>query len=73
MPKQSTYRFLTIAGFFLGVLWGALSYGPYNNMKAAIETGKTDEAWANAKKIRTYFTIGAAVNIGVMLLGTAAG
>ena len=73
MPKQSTYRILTTAGFFLGVLWGALSYGPYNRLKAAVAAGDADEAWANAKKVRTYFAIGAAVNAGVMLLSMAGG
>ena len=57
MPKRGLYLFFVIAGFCLGILWGILSLSPYNKMKFAIEDGDEDVAWANAKKIRTYFII----------------
>ena len=63
MPKVSTYRVLLILGFLLGIIWGALSYKPYKNLKAAVEAGDVNEAQANAKKIRIFVIIGIVVNV----------
>ena len=61
-PKQNVYLALVIIGFFLGVLWGALSIRPYQEMKAAIARDDSDAAWENAKKVRTFFLIGLVIN-----------
>ena len=44
------------------MLWGALSIKPYREMKAAIARDDSDAAWENAKKVRTFFLIGLAIN-----------
>ena len=44
-------------------LWGTLSIDPYRKLKAAVAVGDTDEANANAKKIRTCVIIGIVVNV----------
>ena len=72
MPSKNGYLALVIIGFILGVLWGALSIGPYNDMKQAIEVGNVDEARKNAKKIRTFFIIGLVVNVLIVLGQVAA-
>lgn len=72
MPSTGLYLALTIIGFFLGVLWGALSISPYNKLKAAVAAGDADEANANAKKIRTYFIIGLVLNV-LIIIGRVAG
>lgn len=71
LPKKDTYLALLILGFVLGLIWGLLSWGPYKKLKEAIEIGDSDEAWANAKKIRTYVIIGAVINV-LLFLGNMA-
>ena len=71
MPKKGLYLVLTILGFLLGIIWGALSIGPYNKMKAAIEANDAAEAWLNAGKIKKWFMIGLVINI-LMFIGRMA-
>ena len=63
MPSKGLYLFLVILGFFCGILWGALSIGPYNRMKQAIFANDSVEAHAQAKKILTFVLIGLAINV----------
>ncbi len=63
MPSKGAYTFLLIIGFLCGILWGALSIGPYRKMKAAIDAGEVAEANSNAKKIRIFVIIGVVINI----------
>ena len=63
MPGKGFHLFLVILGFLLGVIWGALSVGPYKKMKEAITAGDSAEAWANARKIRRFVLIGVVVNV----------
>ena len=63
MPKKGLYLFFVILGFFLGVIWGALSIGPYRKLSAAIQDGDSSEAWDNASKIKIYLIIGVIVNV----------
>ena len=72
MPSKGLYLTLTVLGFCLGIIWGALSIGPYRNMTAAIQAGDAALAEAFAKKIRTYFLIGLAVNVVFYLVGSRA-
>jgi hypothetical protein len=72
MPSQGANLAMVIIGFFLGILWGALSVKPYQNLKAAIAAGDAETAEANAKKIRTYFIIGVVVNV-LIFVGKMAG
>ena len=72
MPSKGTYLTLVILGFLLGIIWGALSLGPYNTLKAAIANGDVETAQANAKKIRTYVIIGLVLNV-LIFIGRAAG
>ncbi len=67
MPRQGLYLALTILGFLLGVIWGALSLGPYNKMKAAIAADDAVEAWANAAKIKRWIIIGVIVNVLIFI------
>ena len=71
MPSQGFYLFLVIVGFLCGILWGALSLGPYNKMKAAIAANDSVEAKANAKKIRTFIIIGIVINV-LLIIGKLA-
>lgn len=63
MPSTGLHTFLLVLGFLCGILWGALSIGPYRKMKAAIQSGDAAEANANAKKIRIFAIIGVVVNV----------
>ena len=72
MPSKGLYLTMVIVGFFLGVLWGALSISPYQKMKAAIDADDSVTAWDNAKKIRLFFWIGVAVNV-LFIIGRMAG
>lgn len=72
MPSKGLYLTMVIVGFFLGILWGVLSISPYQKMKAAIDAGDSVTAWDNAKKIRTFFWIGVAVNV-LIIIGRMAG
>ena len=63
MPKKGTYLTLTVLGFILGVLWGALCISPYGKLTAAIAANDYETAQANAKKIRIIFIIGMVINV----------
>lgn len=71
MPSKGGHLAMVIIGFFLGILWGILSLSPYGKMKAAIDAGDADEAWANARKIKTFFWIGVAVNVLFIIIRVA--
>lgn len=64
---------MLIAGFILGIIWGALALSPYNRMKAAIEEGDSEEAWANAKKVRLFMILGIAANAVALLITAISG
>ena len=72
MPSKGANLAMVIIGFFLGVLWGALSIGPYRKLKVAVDNGDVAEAQANAKKIRIFFIIGVVVNV-LFIIGSLAG
>ncbi|MBQ6420688.1 MAG: hypothetical protein IJK02_06430 [Clostridia bacterium] len=71
MPNATVYLVLVIIGFFLGIIWGALSVGPYKRMKTAIQFGNVMVARAQAKKILIFFIIGVVVNV-LIIIGQAA-
>lgn len=73
MPKKGLYLALVILGFVLGIIWGALSIGPYRAMSAAIEADDAEEAWANASKIKRYILIGVVVNVVLGVVRSFAG
>ena len=68
MPSTGLYTALLVFGFFIGILWGALSVSPYNKMKAAIKEGNAAEAWENANSIKKYIIIGIIVNVVIIFL-----
>ena len=68
MPNQGLYLFLLILGFLCGIIWGALSIGPYNRMKAAIAANDAVEAKKNAKKILIFALIGVVINV-LLIIG----
>ena len=63
MPSKGLHLAMVIIGFFLGIIWGALSIGPYKNLSAAIAEGDVEAARANAKKIKIFFFIGLGLNV----------
>lgn len=63
MPNKTTYLFLVILGFLMGIIWGALSISPYNKLKTAVDNNDAVVAAENAKKIRTYVIIGVVFNV----------
>ncbi len=73
MPKKGLYLTMLILSILLGVLWGLLSIGPYTKMNQAITAGDSETAWANAKKIRTFFWIAVAINVVFILIRAFAG
>ena len=68
LPSKGSYTVLMILGFFLGLIWGILSIGPYRKMSIALDAGDADTAWVNANKIRKWFRVGAAFNICMILM-----
>ena len=62
MPNKTVYLVLMIVGFLCGILWGLLSIGPYNKMKAAIDANDSVTAKKNAKKILIFVIIGVVLN-----------
>ena len=73
MPSKGANLAMVIIGFFLGILWGILSIGPYQKLKLAIDNGDVEEAQANAKKIRIFFIIGVVVNVLFIIVSLARG
>ncbi len=73
MPSKGLHLTLVILGFFLGIIWGALSIGPYQGMNIAIQNGDAETARQNAKKVRMFFFIGLGVNILVLFARTRLG
>ena len=71
MPNKGSYLAMLIVSFVLGILWGILSLSPYNKMKAAIDAGDAEAAWANAKKVKTFFWIAIAINVVIFLINVA--
>ena len=63
MPNLTVYKVLLVVGFLCGIIWGALSMGPYNKMKAAVEAGDVAEARSCANKIRIFVIIGVILNV----------
>ena len=73
MPSKGLYTFLLVLGFLLGLIWGALSISPYQNMKKAIDAGNSAEAWEHAGKIKRWILIGVAVNVVLIVLRSCTG
>lgn len=67
MPSQGLYLVLLVIGFLCGILWGALSLGPYQTMKTAIANNDGVTARANAKKILIFTLIGVAINALIII------
>ena len=68
MPSKGGYLALVILGFLLGIIWGILSIGPYQRLKAAVDADDYYTAQENAGKIKRLIIIGIIVNI---LIGIA--
>ena len=73
MPNKGSHLAMLIVSFILGILWGLLALSPYNKMKAAIEAGDAETAWANAKKVKIFFWISIAVNVVFIIVRVAGG
>jgi len=71
MPKKGLYACMMVIGFLCGILWGVLSVGYYKKMTTAITNGNTEEAWANARKIRNVTIVGVIVAVLVIIGRTA--
>lgn len=68
MPGKGGHLAMVIIGFFLGILWGLLAVFPYIKMNKAIEAGDSATAWAQSKKVKTFFWIGVAVNVVFIII-----
>lgn len=68
MPGKGGHLAMVIIGFFLGILWGLLAVFPYIKMNKAIEAGDSATAWAQSKKVKTFFWIGVAVNVVFLIV-----
>ncbi len=71
MPNKGGHTAMLIIGFILGILWGVLMISPYSKMKAAIEAGDAETAWAKSKTVKTIFWIGVAVNVLFIIISVA--
>lgn len=72
MPSKGKYCTMLVFSFIFGILWGALAFSPYKKMSAAIDAGDAETAWANAKKVNTFFWIGVGLNVAFLLLSAFA-
>ena len=67
MPSVGGHTTMLVFGFIFGVLWGLLALSPYKKMRAAINEGDSETAWANAKKVKLFFFIGLGLNVLLLI------